>query len=701
MKKIIFFILFGIPTLSIAAPPDSLNLASPNLQPDARHGAITRGLTQILSNMHYAPRPLDDKMSQEIFKNLIQNLDNQKVYFLQSDYDEFKKDENNFDDLLKGGEVGPLFTIYNRWIQRIAERNEFALSLLKDSFNYTQPDSLLADREKANFCKTPAELNELWRKRVKYEAMRIQAGDKDWEATSTTLRNRYNRFNQQLKKTRSEDAFSALINSYCNIYDPHTQYFSPKQSEDFQISMSQSLEGIGATLQSDNEYTKIVNMVKGGPAERSKKLKPGDLITAVGQGKEGEMVDIYGWRVDEVVGLIRGPKDTWVRLQIKDATAGQAEPQKIVLLQRDKIKLEDQTAKAEIIERPGANKQSDKIGIIRIPTFYMDWEAAQRGDENYQSTSADVKRFLEDFRSKGVKGVVIDLRNNGGGSLFEAIQLSGLFIPGGAVVQVREANNNVSVERDYDGKMAWDGPLTVLVNRFSASASEIFAGAMQDYGRGIIVGEQTFGKGTVQNMLDLDRVLRMGENNAGQLKLTKAKFYRVNGSSTQHKGIIPDVALQSLYGAKDFGEGESPYALPWDQIKAAGFTPTGEVISIRPAIVKNSTARLEKNPLYANLLEDIRLREEMKNRPYISLRMADFKAEQEANKKRQAERKKALGIEDDAKTADINDDIDDELKEDTGEVKEDITVRKDIDKTDLILSEGLYVLQEIVTGIKK
>jgi carboxyl-terminal processing protease len=432
------------------------------------------------------------------------------------------------------------------------------------------------------------------------------------------------------------------MNSYAELADPHTQYFSPRNAEDFNSSMSLSLEGIGAQLQTDGEHTKVREIIKGGPADKSKKLFANDKIIGVGQSKESEMVNVIDWRIDDVVALIRGKKGTLVRLEI--IPANEPNNTKVIELVREKIKLEDQASKSSVKEVISNGKKM-KIGVVSIPAFYMDFVAAQKGDPNYTSTTRDVKRLIGELKNQKVDGIVIDLRNNGGGSLQEAVELSGLFIKNGAVVQVKDAGGNVKSEQDLDASIFYEGPLTVLVNRFSASASEIFAAAMQDYGRGVVIGERTYGKGTVQNMIDLNSMIKFNNKTLGQVKVTLAKFYRVNGSSTQHRGVTPDIELPGTFDGDKYGEDASPYALPWDQISSTTFTPVNEVQAVKPLLVQKHKERMKTSAEYRYLLEDIAYFKKLDANKYVTLNEKKFKdqsAESEKVKKQREEERKAL-----------------------------------------------------------
>ncbi|MFN4082882.1 MAG: carboxy terminal-processing peptidase [Bacteroidia bacterium] len=640
MKKIFILICLSL-SLNLFGS-DSTNIVLKTFAPETHHGLQFQLIGQLLNSFHYRKLVIDDKLSQELLSNYLENLDPAKVYFLQSDIDAFNKFKTTLDEHIKEGKADVGFEIYNIYQNRVEERVNYALLLLNQVFDFTENDSFMVNRDSAIWVKNFTEYDQLWKRKIKYELLQLKTNDRDFNSAADILRKRYQNLLKQLSKTKNEDVFSFYTNALTEIADPHTNYFSPRMAEDFNTSMSLSLEGIGATLQTDNEYTKIVSLVKGGPAERSKQINVNDRIVAVAQGKTGEMVSILDWRVDDVVGLIRGKKGTIVRLEILpfDATNSKT---KIVEIVRDKIVLEDQSAKSsiKITERNG---KKIKTGIISIPTFYLDWQGMQRGDANYKSTNRDVKRLIDELKKEKIDNLIIDLRNNGGGSLYEAVELTGLFIKTGPVVVVKDAFGTIKAEEDVNEKTAWDGPMAVLVNRFSASASEIFAAAMQDYGRALIIGEQTFGKGTVQNMEDLNRYMMLDDKKLGQLKITIAKFYRVSGGSTQFKGVVPDVVFPSLYADRDFGEDASKYALPYDEIKKQNYIPSGNISNVISTINKKHESRMKENAEYKYLLDDINDLKKSKSRTYKTLvadvYMQEINQAEETKKNRDAARKK-------------------------------------------------------------
>ena len=532
------------------------------LQPDREQVIASLNVVELLKRHHYNKPPLNDERSEKIYQGYLKMLDPSRSYFTAGDIAEFDQWRTRFDDLLKNGDLQPGFTIYKRHLERLQSRLQFTLNMLEqgvDKIDLNTDDDLLIDRENAPWVKDLAELDDLWRKRVTDEVLRLKIAGKEPKAIQELLTKRYKNQLARLKQTRGEDVFQAYINAFAMSYDPHTSYLSPDNAENFDINMSLSLEGIGAVLQSDNEHVKVVRLVPAGPAEKSKQIAPADKIIGVAQGSK-EMVDVIGWRLDEVVKLIRGPKGSQVRLEVIPASnAPNDQTSKVVSITREAVKLEEQAAKKSILHLKH-DERDYKLGVIEIPAFYLDFKAFRAGDPNYKSTTRDVKRLLTELEQEKVDGVVIDLRNNGGGSLQEATELTGLFIDQGPTVLVRNSDGRVDVLADENSGIYYKGPMAVLVNRLSASASEIFAGAMQDYHRALILGGQTFGKGTVQTIQPL---------NHGELKLTLAKFYRVSGQSTQHQGVIPDIQYPDIMDNAEIGESALPEALPWDSIKPA------------------------------------------------------------------------------------------------------------------------------------
>jgi len=569
---------------------------------------LTGTILQELANNHYQKVTLDDNFSKQLLTHYLDTLDPARTIFLQSDIREFNRYGNLLDDALKSGKLEPAQQIFNRFHERNVALVKYTLG---DMERYGKPyvgkiAEIELDRKDASWPVDLTESQDLWDKRIFNEVLLIKLsneetkGEKD--SLSERLRKRYENRLKKLETTTADDAFELFINSALDLYDPHTEWQTPKSEENFKINMSLSLEGIGAVLQQEEEKTKIARLVTGGPAAKSGELKTGDFILAVAQGKNGEMEDISGLRLDEVVQKIRGPKGSIVRLQIE---TGDNQSIKIVKIERERVKLEDQAAKSAVM----TNKDK-KIGIINIPAFYMDFESYQRGDANYRSTTRDVEKLLSDLIKSNVDGIVIDLRNNGGGSLQEARLLTNLFISQGPIVQIRSANNQIDRSLRAELNPVYLGPLLVLTNHLSASASEIFAGAIQDYERGIVMGEQTFGKGTVQTIVNLDR---------GQLKFTNAKFYRVSGDSTQHRGVVPDIITPSLFDFDEVGESSLKHVLPWDSIHEISHIHYNEIKPYVERLTVLHNNRMRINPDYQLLLHKISYRNSKKNIKKLSL----------------------------------------------------------------------------------
>ena len=546
--------------------------ASPDdLKPTETQKKVEELVTQILGNYHYRKVPLNDSLSSKILDNYIKELDGNKMNFTAKDIETFEQYRTELDDQLQKGDLSAAYEIYNTFRRRAKERFTFVNKLLNKPMDFNVDEVYTPDREKAAWAKNSVELDDVWRKAVKSTMLDWKISGKVDSVIVKDLKERYSRTEKYFDKTKSEDVFQQFMNSFTESVDPHTNYMIPKAAAAFNQEMAQSFEGIGATLRLEGDYVTIQDLIVGGPAFRSKLLKPKDRIVGVAQGDNGPVVDIVGWMTDDAVKLIKGPKATVVRLKILSGDAVTGAIPKEVRLVREKIKLEDGSAKRDILNITRDGKPF-KLGLITLPMFYRDFEGVRKGDGDSKSTTADVKKFLLEFKNEKVDGVVIDLRNNGGGSLVEAVNLTGLFINQGPVVQRKQADGDISVEYDRDPSVIYDGPLSVLVNRFSASASEIFAAAIQDYKRGVIIGEQTYGKGTVQSLIELNRFLKNEPENVGQLKITMEKFYRITGSSTQHKGVTPDIELPSAFSAKEYGESSQPSALPWDMIPSSRFS---------------------------------------------------------------------------------------------------------------------------------
>ena len=643
MIKTTFLSLFILTQFAVfAITGDSTRTEYKTILPEEQHAIVLQASMEIVAANHYNKFKLDDQFSSQAFDNYLKHLDPGKVYFLQSDIQNFEKHRYGIDEMIGSGNVFPAFEMYNVLMKRIKDRINYSLDLIKNDFDFTLTDSFRFDREKSPWCADTAEQNKLWNRKIKYECLVIRSTGKDFKSYSETIRKRYQNYDKQASKTKSEDVFANFMNALTELADPHSNYFSPRYAEDFNQSMSLSLEGIGAQLKVDGEYTTVVMIIKGGPADSSKKLFANDKIIAIGQGRDSEMVNVIDWRIDDVVSLILGKKGTIVRLEI--IPASDPSKTKIIELVRDKIKLEEQACKSSIKDVT-VNGKKLKLGVINIPIFYIDFAAMQRGDKNYTSTTRDVKKIIVELKKQKVDGIMIDLRSNGGGSLQEAIELTGVFIKSGPVVQVREASGNVKIEKDMDDEIYYDGPLAVMVNRFSASASEIFAAAIQDYGRGIIVGERTYGKGTVQNVVDLNNMIRIPNKKLGEVKITLAKFYRINGGTTQHNGVTPDILFPGVYDDPKYGEDGSPFALKWDSIAAVKFDRVGAVDRKKKTLIDNHLKRIQGNPEFKYLLEDIDYLKKVDSSDYVTLNEKKFKEESDTSdklKKKRDEERKAL-----------------------------------------------------------
>ena len=596
--------------------------APEKLQPLAEYNRATVEIVSRLQTDHYQRYSvfLDDRLSAVILDNYLNDLDPERSYFLQSDIDEFNKLRDRMDDALKTGNMQPAFAIFNIFQLRLFDRLQFLLTSLDQGLgkiDFKADEALLFDREHANWAKNIAELDDLWRKRLKNDVLNLKLTGKDLPAITELLHKRYSNRMSQAGQTKTEDVYNVFMNAFTGSYDPHTQYLPPSAAENFNIQMRLSLEGIGAMLQPDEEYTKVMQVIPGGPADKSGQLKANDKIIGVGQGKDGEIVDVVGWRLNDVVDLIRGPKNSIVRLNILPGSAADAQQSKQISITRDKVNLEDKAASKKILEMDDYGKKS-RIGVITLPKFYIDFDAAARGDPNYRSTTRDVKKLLRELVAEKVDGVVIDLRNNGGGALREVVDLVGLFIETGPTVQVRNTSGRTEKHNDRDPEIVYKGPLAVLVNRLSASASEIFAGAIQDYHRGIIVGTQTYGKGTVQEKIPLSY---------GEITLTRQKFYRITGDSTQNRGVIPDINLPSLYNVKEIGESALKGAMPWDNIAPTPFNSWPEFSSKIPRLVELHKQREPKDPDYVYLIKTSELIEQRSAKKEVSLNETTRRAE--------------------------------------------------------------------------
>ncbi|MBR7888941.1 carboxy terminal-processing peptidase [Marinomonas sp. A79] len=634
-KRLLLCLLTGYTFASTSA------LAYQELQPPHEYDKVSKELVEMLEGIHYNRPVIDDAISAKAFDYYIDALDPSKSFFLKNDIAALSKYKTRFDDALKSGDTQVAYTIYNLYLNRLESRLISLQENLPDmvkSFNYDVDESLNADPEALTWAATNAELDDYWRKRLKNRALTLKLNGESEEEIVSILERRYKNQLKRVDQTNATDVYQTFANAITSAIDPHTSYFAPRASETFNINMSLSLEGIGAVLQMDDDYTKIVRLVPGGPAATQTDLAPNDRIIAVGQDDE-PMVDVVGMRLDDVVDMIRGERDTTVTLEITPSK-GDTQTSKQIKIVRKKVKLEDQSAQKEIVEveRDG---ETYKVGVISLPTFYSDFAAIQAGERDYKSSTRDTKNLIEELRQEDISALILDLRNNGGGSLQEANALTGLFIPSGPTVQIRDQGGRVTPLGDTDTAITYSGPMAVLVNRMSASASEIVAGALQDYGRALILGDQTFGKGTVQVLQDMDK---------GQLKVTQAKFYRVSGESTQHKGVMPDITFPSLLDKEAIGESALDNPLPWDKIHETRYPVYWNIPAYLPILEPRHQARMAKDPNFVAINDQIEdFKEQTESYKNISLKESTRLEQQEANKARELTRentrREALGLE--------------------------------------------------------
>ena len=634
---------------------------APDLKPQKQEAQAGHVAAELLQRYHYKKVPLDDAMSEKIFDTYLKSLDPERVFFVMADIDQFSGDKTKLDDAILNEELAVPFAIYNRYQQRVIERYSHARDMLKKGFDFRADESYEYNREKASWAKSEVEVRELWRKRVKNDWLRLKLAGNDDKKVAGVLDRRYENYLKRVAQVRSSDVFQTFMNAYTTAIEPHTNYLGPRAAADFDIQMRLSLVGIGASLSIIDDFTTIRELIPGGPATLSGQLQVGDRIVGVAQGDGAVMVDVMGWRIDETVALIRGNENTIVLLDILPAEAGPDAKHKLVRLARKQINLAEQAAKGKIQTVQQGNAQR-KIGVVTLPSFYSDSRGRQKGDSDYRSASRDTARILADFRKQKVDGVVVDLRNNGGGSLTEAIELTGLFIETGPVVQQRNARGQVQVERDTDPGIAWDGPLAVMVNRNSASASEIFAAAIQDYGRGLVVGERTFGKGTVQTLINLDQFKKDDTSKYGELKITTAQFFRINGSTTQLAGVTPDIVFPSSNDGEPFGEASYDNPLPATQIRAADYTPVANMRDLLPMLQPLHQARVKNDRDFLDLEEDIVEVRIARKKVSISLNEATRRAERASD---EAKVKARLARKDNGK-GDAKADAKDDLATDDG-----------------------------------
>ncbi len=605
------------------------------LYPEQRHENIGELVAQFIQKSHYNQIAVDDTLSSKVLDFYVDNLDRNRMYLLASDIEYFERYRYQLDDIVKSKPLDPVYEIFEVYQTRVRERLNFALAQLESEPDFLSEDEYRFDRTEQPWAANSMELDEIWRQRVINDALSLALEDEPWQKVHDVLSKRYTGFIKRLDQVNNDDVFERFMNMFAHAVDPHSSYLSPRNADEYRIAMSLSYVGIGATLQTEDDFVRIVNIIRGGPADFDGTLKRDDRITAVAQGPEGDFVDVIGWRLDDVVDLIRGPKQSVVRLRIIPANAIPGNPKEVIELTRGAVKLEEQAAKSDVIKIPREGREWS-IGVIEVPGFYRDYSALNRGDTNFTSVTKDVKRLIGELEEKGIDGLVIDMRGNGGGHLTEATALSGLFIDNGPIVQLR---NSEDVKRsppqrlddpDPVARVAYNGPLAVLVDRFSASASEIFAGAIQDYSRGVIIGQQTFGKGTVQNLYSLDQYFRSeDEKGFGQLTLTIGKYYRVTGASTQHRGVHPDIPLPSTIDTKIVGESARENALPWDTVKSTRFSAGSPLDSTIESLIANHDERSKDDPNFQYQVDRIQAGKRIREQKTVSLNIDARRATRE------------------------------------------------------------------------
>lgn len=664
-KKIYLMLVVGVALACHAAPHKPIKVAGSNdLQPDEQESVVCKTVAELITHYNYKRVSLNDSLSEVIYGRFIKMLDEGHNYLLASDIADFNKYKDVLDDDVKAGNLNDVFYIFNVYQKRYIEHINYSIQQLAGDFDFNKNETFTYDREKLPWITSQPEMDKQWYLRTKYDLLNLKLADPDLAKDKETLKKRYENLLSQADKLNNQDVFQAFMDAFTNAIDPHTNYFTPSNAANFNIDMSRQLEGIGAGLNTENDYIIIKSIVPGGPADKSKQLGVDDRIVGVAQGKDGEFQNVIGWRIENAIALIRGTKGTIVRLEILPKGVSVSSKPKIVEMVREKIILKDESAK-EQIKTYQSNGKTIKIGIISVPAFYIDFNDYRSGNPNYKSTTHDVKLLIDSLQKQGVDGIVMDMRQNGGGSLMEAVELTGLFIKTGPVVQVRNSHDQVEQDKDEDPSVAYSGPLAILVDRFSASATEIFAGAIQDYGRGIIIGTQTYGKGTVQNAIDLDKIPQLHDRVAeftakkgtvltgsqsafGQLNLTIAKFYRITGNSTQHKGVTPDIEFPSVIPMDKYGEDTEPSALPFDVIAKTDYTPVGNFSAVLPQLKQLHAQRMATSASYKYLLEDIADFKKNEDEKSIVLNEDKLKKQREEDEKKSFEdennRRVAMGL---------------------------------------------------------
>ena len=631
MNRLIAWLLVMAPAAIVGAAPPIVT--DEELQAWERHDRAALIITHIMDKYHYRKEPLDDVLSSRILDSYLESLDGNRSFFLQKDITDFERYRYLLDEAIEDPDLEPAYAIFKVYRQRVDERSAYARSVLEGEFDFSIDEDYMFDRRESDWAQTEQELNAIWRKKVKNDYLMLLLADKEDDEIKEILGKRYARFRTSTFQLNANDVFQSFINAYTIAVEPHTFYFTPRSSENFDITMRLSLEGIGAVLRAEQDYTVVQRIIPGGPAELGGQLQASDKITGVGQGDQGEITDVVGWRLDDVVDMIRGPKGSVVRLEILSERDGFTGNGKIISITRDEIRLEEQAAQSEVIDL----ENGGQIGVITVPAFYSDFPAQAQGKKDYRSTTRDVRRLLAGFKEKNLDGLLIDLRGNGGGSLLEALELTGLFIESGPIIQTRDYSGKIEINSDPDPDIAYGGPLAVLVNRNSASASEIFAGAIQDYRRGIIIGEPTFGKGTVQNIIDLNHFTDSSDEDHGRLKATIAQFFRISGGSNQHRGVIPDIIFPTARFGQDYGERVLDNALPWDEVKPLYFMPVSAPVESFARARELHEQRIKDNRLMRLLLEDMETAQAMENKKTVSLQESKRKAEREERRLATAE----------------------------------------------------------------
>jgi carboxyl-terminal processing protease len=663
-KKFYFVLAVGAALACKASPSKPVQVSgSNNLQPTEQQSMVCKTVAKFISQYNYKKVELNDSLSAVIYNRYLKSLDEGHNYLLASDIKDFDKYKYSLSDDIKNGNLNDIYYMFNVFQKRYEDRVKYSIAQLATNFDFNQKESFTYNRSELPWVVNAAEMDKEWTKRVKYDLLNLVLASTDMAKNKEKLKKRYEDLLLQNGKLNTNDVFQLFMDDFTESIDPHTNYFDPFNAAQFNMEMSRSLQGIGATLQIKNEYVTIQSLVAGGPADKSHQINTGDRILAVAQGKDGEFQDVVGWRIDNAIKLIRGTKGTVVRLKILAQGKSVSDQPKVVEMVREKIVLKDQLVKQEI-KTYNSNGKTIKIGIINVPAFYADFAAYSAGDPNYQSTTRDMKLIIDTLKRANVDGIVIDLRENGGGSLNEAISLTGLFIKTGPVVQVRDTQNQIEVEKDEDPAIAYNGPLAVLVDRFSASASEIFAGAIQDYGRGLIIGTQTYGKGTVQREIDMDKIItpslaeKLGlvtnttkpktstgsENAFGQLNLTVAKFYRISGNSTQHKGVIPDIQFPSLIPMNKYGEDTDPSALPFDVIPKSDYAKVSDFTNVIPQLAKLHDQRMSTSASYKSLMESVADYKKSETEKTVTLNQEQLKKQRDLDEQKTLNRDNELRV---------------------------------------------------------